>query len=226
MYNWLIIGIHCKERWYNKLIFTRGDSELRFPMSQEWLKKEMFFSMGWKKLCKSQCFWQDKETDFCSGLLRTATVRSCLVEKYQKKKNVRKYEWNICTTRRSQIFYTQIQFTNSSQTAQFTRWILIFGNWSQKRQVWKTKWWPEETTVFLAQLNYDVRPKTKICLIYLMLYSRQLGTSELEAPERDKKKKQAVHVQQSACNLKRQVIQLEKMLYKSKPFYTKANSVQ
>lgn len=86
MYNWLIIGIHCKERWYNKLIFTRGDSELRFPMSQEWLKKEMFFSMGWKKLCKSQCFWQDKETDFCSGLLRTATVRSCLVEKYQKKK--------------------------------------------------------------------------------------------------------------------------------------------
>jgi len=35
-----------------------------------------------------------------------------------------------------------------------------------------------------------------------------------------------MNVQQSACNLKRQVIHLEKMLYKSKPFYTKANSVQ
>lgn len=192
MYNWLIIGIHSKERWYNNLIFTRGDSELRFPMSQEWLKKEMFFSMGWKNLCKSQCFWQDKETVFCSGLLRTATVRGCLVEKYQKKKNVRKYKQNICATRRSQIFYTQIQLITSdlcSQTTQFTRWILIFGNWSQKRQVSKTKWWPEEATIFLSQLNYDVRPKTKICLIYLMLYSRQLGTSQLEALEREEKKK-------------------------------------
>lgn len=34
---------------------------------------------------------------------------------------------------------------------------------------------------------------------------------------------QTRNVQQSACNLKRQITQLEKMLYKSKPFHTKAN---
>lgn len=34
---------------------------------------------------------------------------------------------------------------------------------------------------------------------------------------------QTMYVQQSACNLKRQVTRMEKMLYKSKPFHTKAN---
>lgn len=34
---------------------------------------------------------------------------------------------------------------------------------------------------------------------------------------------QTRNVQQSACNLKRQISQLEKMLYKSKPFNIKAN---
>lgn len=38
-----------------------------------------------------------------------------------------------------------------------------------------------------------------------------------------RKKMQTVKVQQSARNLKRQLIQMEKMLYKSKPFHTKAN---
>lgn len=38
-----------------------------------------------------------------------------------------------------------------------------------------------------------------------------------------RKKTQTRNVQQSACNLKRQIIQLEKMLYKSKPFHIKPN---
>lgn len=154
-------------------------------MSQEWLKKEMVFSMGWKNLCKSQCFWQDKETIFCSGLQRTATIKGCLLEKYQKKKMSENISRTYATQEEGAKYfipkYSSPHLTYAHKTTQFTRWILICGNWSQKRQVSKTKWWPEEKTIFLSQLNFDARPKTKICLIYLQLHSRQLGTSELEA---------------------------------------------
>jgi len=39
---------------------------------------------------KSQCFWQDKEIIFCSGLLRTITIKNCMLEKHQEEKKCQK----------------------------------------------------------------------------------------------------------------------------------------